>query len=90
MPLTVALVVAGRLNLTYRYRGEHEDLDVFETVLAPVLCLFGVPAAVLLAVVAKAVAEITLRVPSRKAWFNVAQWAWPPPPAAWSSRPCPR
>ena len=70
----LALVVAGSLTVEVRHRGEIESFDVFEVALAPAILLIGGLRAVLLVAVAKAIAQLLLRMPPRKLAFNVAQW----------------
>jgi PAS domain S-box-containing protein len=74
-PLAAALVVAGSLQVEFRYGDDVQAVDLFEAVLAPVLYLFAGPAAVIATVVAKAVSQRRLGVSPVKAAFNVAQWA---------------
>src|SRR3546814_1409357 len=63
------------LQVEFAYGRDVRAVDVFEAVLAPVLLLFAGPAAVLLAVLSKAVSQHRLGIARTKATFNVAQWA---------------
>jgi len=83
LPLLAALVMAGRLQVDFSYRGHLEALDLFETALVPTVLLFAGPVAVALAVVAKAVSQRLLHVSGRKAAFNVASWAASTGVASW-------
>src|SRR5215470_8319746 len=72
--LGLALVVAGRLTVEIRHRGEVDAFDVFETALTPALFFLPAPGVVLLVALAKSVAQIWLGMPWPKLAFNVAQW----------------
>src|SRR3546814_3606645 len=56
-PLAVALVVGESLQVEFAYGRDVRAVDVFEAVLATVLLLFAGPAAVLRAVLSKAVSQ---------------------------------
>jgi PAS domain S-box-containing protein len=75
LPLGVALLVGETLQVQFKYGRDVRAVDVFEAVLAPVLLTFAGPAAVVLAVVSKAISQHQLHIPRTKALFNVAQWA---------------
>lgn len=72
--LAVALVLAGRLTVAFRHRGEVDAFDVFEAALTPAVALVPGLRLVLLVAAAKIVAQLWLRMPWSKLAFNVAQW----------------
>ncbi len=72
--LVLALTLAGRLTVAFRYRGEVDALDAFEAALTPAVALVPGPRLILLVAVAKLGAQLWLRMPGSKLAFNVAQW----------------
>ena len=72
--LAVALVLAGRLTIAFRHRGEVDAFDVFEAALTPAVALVPGVRLILIVAVAKIVAQLWLRMPPSKLAFNVAQW----------------
>ncbi|HET9442460.1 MAG TPA: EAL domain-containing protein, partial [Acidimicrobiales bacterium] len=72
--LLVALTVASLLQLRFTFRGQHEALDLFDAVLAPVIFALSGPMAVVLAGAAMAMCETIMRTRPVKLLFNMSQW----------------
>lgn len=75
LPLGITLVAAGMLQLEFRWGGQLEALDLFETALAPLIAVFAGPGSIAITALSKVVSQGLLRVAPVKATFNVAQWA---------------
>ena len=73
--VTVGLVVASRLRIDLRYRGEVDAFDLFEAALTPVIFVVPGTWAVLLVTAAKAAVQLWQRFAAVKLAFNVALWA---------------
>ena len=73
--LLATLIVAGLLQLKFRYRNHVEALDLFEAVVAPLIIAVPGLGTVVVVAAAKAISQLILKVRPAKAWFNTAQWS---------------
>lgn len=72
--LTAVLVAAAWPKLRFQYRDEVEAVDLFEAVLMPIVFIGPGAIAVIIAALAKGVAEGLQRIAPVKVMFNTAQW----------------
>ena len=75
VPLCLALVLSGMLQIDFRWGRERESLDLHEAAMVPLLAVFAGPGAVLLVAATKLVSQRLLGVARVKLAFNVAQWS---------------
>jgi PAS domain S-box-containing protein len=75
IPLCLALVLSGMLQIDFRWGRERESLDLHEAALVPLLAVFAGPGAVLIVAATKFASQRLLRVAPVKTAFNVAQWS---------------
>ena len=75
VPLCLALVLSGMLQIDFRWGRERESLDLHEAALVPLLAVFAGPGAVAGVAVTKLASQRLLGVAPIKTAFNVAQWS---------------